>query len=422
MAKIIIPLNPKQIDNAKPKEKSYSLFDGGGLYMEVSQKGSKLWRMKFRLNGKAGLLSFGKYPDVSLQQARTKREEARKQITAGIDPREAKKEQERQQLEQEAAKAFHDQNTFQKIALRLHTSKQGRTTDYYRNKMLRQFEIHLFPVIGEKNIRDIEGKELFDIFKGIAEKTNKEGKTMTYMAKKLCQWTAEVYDLANVENSSFALNNPCRSIIKFLPKHETEHMARIGFSDLPNFIHALEAYGGHILTKSAIWMLLYTGMRQTSIRRATWSDFDLNAAIWKRKPEKTDKAIHEIPLPEQAIKLLNDIYPLTGGNPDNLVFPSVYENKLQMSEAAIGQAIERMGFAMTGHGLRGVVSTGLNELGFSPRLVEVQLGHKKGDAIEAAYNDAKHFADRRKMMQRWADYLDNLKTMAKVIPMRGSAA
>lgn len=121
-------------------------------------------------------------------------------------------------------------------------------------------------------------------------------------------------------------------------------MARIGFNELPQFIQALEAYGGHVLTKSAIWMLLYTGMRQTSIRRATWSDFDLNTAIWKRKPEKTDKAIHEIPLPEQAVKLLNDINLLTGGNPDNLVFPSVYENKLQMSEAAIGQAIERMGF------------------------------------------------------------------------------
>lgn len=422
MAKIVVPLNPKQIDNAKPKEKNYPLFDGAGLYLEISPKGSKLWRMKFRLNGKAGLLSFGKYPDVSLQQARKKRDEARKLIAADIDPREAKKEQERQQMEQETAKALHDENTFQKIALRLHSSKKGRTTEDYRNTMLRQFELHLFPSIGQKPIQQIEGRELLDLFKSISVKLNSKGKPMTYMAKKLCQWTAEVYDLANMENSGFALNNPCRSIIKFLPKHETEHMARIGFADLQNFIQALQAYGGHILTKAAIWMLLYTGMRQTSIRRATWSDFDLDAGIWKRKPEKTDKAVHEIPLPEQAVKLLNDINLLTGGNPDNLVFPSVYENKLKMSEAAVGQAIERMGFAMTGHGLRGVVSTGLNELGFSPRLVEVQLGHKKSDAIEAAYNDAKHFADRRKMMQRWADYLDNLKTMAKVIPMRGSAA
>ncbi|WAW02157.1 integrase arm-type DNA-binding domain-containing protein [Oxalobacter formigenes] len=419
MAKIVFPLNPKQIDNAKPKEKNYPLFDGGGLYLEISPKGSKLWRMKFRLNGKAGLLSFGKYPDISLQQARIKREEARKQIAQGIDPREAKREQERQQVEQEAAKALHDENTFQKIALRLHVSKQGRTTDYYRNKMLRQFEIHLFPVVGEKNIKNIEGRDLLDIFKVIAKKKNKEGKSMTYMAKKLCQWTAEIYDLANVENSGFNLNNPCRSIIKLLPKHETEHMARIGFKELPQFIQALQAYGGHILTKAAIWMLLYTGMRQTSIRRATWSDFDLDVGIWNRKPEKADKAIHEIPLPEQAIQLLDDVHRLTGGHVDNLAFPSIYENKLQMSEAAIGQAIERMGFAMTGHGLRGVVSTGLNELGFNPRLVEVQLGHKKSDAIEAAYNDAKHFAERKKMMQDWANYLDGLRT-GKLIPFKAA--
>ena len=196
-------------------------------------------------------------------------------------------------------------------------------------------------------------------------------------------------------------------------------MARIGFKELPQFIQALQAYGGHILTKAAIWMLLYTGMRQTSIRRATWSDFDLDVGIWNRKPEKADKAIHEIPLPEQAIQLLDDVHRLTGGHVDNLAFPSIYENKLQMSEAAIGQAIERMGFAMTGHGLRGVVSTGLNELGFNPRLVEVQLGHKKSDAIEAAYNDAKHFAERKKMMQDWANYLDGLRT-GKLIPFKAA--
>ncbi len=256
--------------------------------------------------------------------------------------------------------------------------------------MLRQFELHLFPTIGQKPIEQIEGRELLDLFKSISEKLNGMGKPMTHMAKKLCQWTAEVYDSANVENSGFNLNNPCRSIIKLLPKHETEHMARIGFNELPQFIQALEAYGGHILTKSAIWMLLYTGMRQTSIRRATWSDFDLNAAIWKRKPEKTDKAVHEIPLPEQAIKLLSDINALTGGKPDNLVFPSGYENKLQMSEAAIGQAIERMGFPMTGHGLRGIVSTGLNELGFNLCLVEVTTRSQ-----EKRCNRSRHQAGKR---------------------------
>ena len=116
----------------------------------------------------------------------------------------------------------------------------------------------------------------------------------------------------------------------------------------------------------------------------------MKAAIWNRKPEKSDREIHELPLPKQAVKVLEMIRGLSDGKGD-LVFPSVYASELKMSEAAIGQAIRRMGFAMTGHGLRGVVSTGLNERGFSPRLVEVQLGHKKGDAIEAAYNDARHF-------------------------------
>ena len=420
MPKISKPLSDRQINNAKPKEKNYSLPDGGGLGLLVTGKGSKLWRMRARINGKPVVFSFGEYPYVSLEQARRQRDEIKTLVAQGIDPREDKKEHQAAEKATEEAKAIQDNRKFEKLAKRLYSSKAGRTTDDYRNTMLRQFELHLFPAIGEKNIADIEGKELFDLFSGVAGKMNAKGKPMTYMAKKLCQWTAEVYDLANVENSSFALTNPCRSIIRFLPKHETEHMRRIRFAELPDFIQALQAYGGHVLTKAAIWMMLYTGMRQTSIRNAQWSDFDLDTAIWNRKPEKTDKAIHELPLPKQAVRMLETIRPLSEGKA-GLVFPSVYANQLKMSEAAIGQAIERMGFAMTGHGLRGVVSTGLNELGFNPRLVEVQLGHKKGDAIEAAYNDAKHLKDRRKMMQVWADYLDGLKA-GKVVRIKKNAA
>ena len=408
MPKISKPLSDRQIVNAKPQDKDYSLPDGKGLGLVVTTKGSKLWRMRTRINGKPVVFSFGEYPQLSLEQARKRRDEVCKLVAEGIDPRDAKKEQAAAEKAAEEAKAIQDNRTFKKLAVRLYASKAGRTTDDYRNTMLRQFEIHMFPAIGEKNIADIEGKELFDLFCGIAGKMNARGKPMTYMAKKLCQWTAEVYDLANMENSSFNLNNPCRAIIRFLPKHETEHMRRIRFSELPDFILALQAYGGHVLTKAAIWMMLYTGVRQASIRNAQWSDFDMKAAIWNRKPEKSDKEIHELPLPKQAVKVLEMIRGLSDGKGD-LVFPSVYASQLKMSEAAIGQAIRRMGFAMTGHGLRGVVSTGLNERGFSPRLVEVQLGHKKGDAIEAAYNDARHLKDRRKMMQAWADYLEGLK-------------
>lgn len=418
MSRLVSPLTSVQIKNAKPKEKAYKLFDGGGLFLQIMPTGSKLWRMKYRqTDGKENLLSFGKFPDISLEQARQMREETRKLKAQGIDPSENRKAKQAAKKAQSEAREQEDRNTFERGARRLYESKQGRTTDDYRNTMLRQFELHLFPSIGQKHMADIEGKELFDLFKSVADKRNSRGKPMTYMAKKLCQWSAEVYDLANVENSGFNLNNPCRSIIKFLPKHETEHMARIGFDELPQFIQALQNYGGHVLTRAAIWTLLYTGMRQTSVRHAQWSDFDLDKGIWNRKPEKSDRDVHMIPLPVQAVKLLHEIKPLTEGNPARLVFPSVFAGQLKMSEAAIGQAIERMGFAMTGHGLRGVVSTGLNELGFNPRLVEVQLGHKKGDAIEAAYNDAKHLNDRLKMMQKWADYLDELK-INKVVKLK----
>lgn len=396
-------LNPKKCEHAGP---GYH-FDGEGLFLQVTPDGKKYWRMACYLNGKRKQLSFGAYPKVSLAEARDERKKAQQLIRQGIDPVQQKKDILKQQLAAERQKAKEAGNTFEQIARRLHASKQGKVTEESRNKMLRQFEIHLFPEIGHKPLTEIAGKELLTLFSNVAEKTN-HGRKMTYMAKKLCQWAAEVYDFAHIEDVNFTLN-PCRVIVKHLPAHDTQHMARVGFNELGGFINALKQYRGHPLTKAAIWMMLYTGMRQASIRRAVWQDFDLGKAIWNRRPEKADKEAHVLPLPKQAIALLENIKPLTAQGPDDLVFPSVRATYRPMSEAAIGQAIERMGIPMVGHGLRGVVSTGLNELGFNPRLVEVQLGHKKGDAIEAAYNDAKHFTQRRQMMQQWADYLEGLK-------------
>lgn len=187
MARPVKPLTSIQIKNAKPAEKPYKLFDGGGLFLQVNATGSKFWKMKFSQNEKENSLSFGKYLDISLQQAREKREKTRKMIANGINPKAARKEQKRQLQEAEKTKAIDAENTFQ-IASRLYASKAGRTTEAYCNKILREFEIHLFPVIGNKHIKDITGGELTSIFQGIAKKTNKEGKPMTYMAKKLCRW------------------------------------------------------------------------------------------------------------------------------------------------------------------------------------------------------------------------------------------
>ncbi len=381
-------------------------FDGDGLYLLVEKDGKKYWRMACYLNGKRKLLAFGRYPKISLAKAREERVQAQDLLNKGIDPVQFSKEQKQKHLDARQKEAQQAGNTFEQIAKRLHQHKGTKTTDEYRNRMLRQFEIHLFPLIGHKPIDQIKGSELLEIFRNIAERTN-HGRPMTYMAIKLCQWTGEVYDLANIENNDFG-NNPCRAIVKHLPNHKTKHMARICFEELSGFLKSLEAYNGYLLTRAAMWMMLYTGMRQASMRRAVWKDFDFKNAIWHRQPEKSDKNVHTIPLSKQAITLLNEIKPLTGGGPDDYVFPSVRNVHHPMSEAAVTQALSRMGYRMVGHGLRGVVSTALNELGFPPHVVEVQLGHKKESKVEAAYNDAKHFEERCKMMQAWADHLDGL--------------
>lgn len=409
MPRRIPPLTTKQIDSAKPKEKKYTLFDGGGLYLEIVPTGSKLWRMKARLNGRAMQLSFGKYPDVSLAQARQKREDARKMIAAGIDPREEK----RARIAAKQETSF----SFERLTRKLVESKKDRVTAGYLKQFICGMEKHIFPVIGGRDIREIEGRELLGLFLDISRKQNSKGNPMTYIARKACQWASEVFNFAQIEISGF-YTNPCPSILKHLPEHKHEKTKRISFLQVGAFIRALADYEGYPTTRAAIWMLLYTGMRQASVRRAEWSDFDLDAAIWNRKPEKRDENIHVVPLPEQAVRMLESLKPISGRNV--LVFPSEYANgqAIPFSDATITKAIRGMGFDMTGHGLRGVVTTGLNELskqeqvfihlGIDKSVVETQVGHIV-HGVAGRYDDSKYLETRRKMMQAWADYLDKLK-------------
>ncbi len=183
-----------KVRNAKPDpEKQVLLQDGDGLYLEINKSGSKIWRMKAMMQGRSMRLTFGSYPAVSLSQARKKCDEARVQIAQGVDPREEKKAA-------EAAEKARKANTFERLARRLYDSKAGKTTEKYRAAMLRQMEIHLFPVIGDKPMQDISGKEILELLLSVSQKPSKTGQPLTYMAKKLCSWMAEVFDLFNVES------------------------------------------------------------------------------------------------------------------------------------------------------------------------------------------------------------------------------
>ncbi len=387
-------------------------FDGQGLYLLVKPDGKRYWHLSFRLDGKKALLSFGPYPKVTLEKARKARVAALELIEQGIHPAEHKKEKKLERIRETEKEAKEDEMTFEQITRKLHASKAGKVADESRNRMLRQLELHVFPVIGHKHILEIEGSELLTLFQDIAKKTN-HGRLMTYMAQKLCQWSGEVFDFAHVLNQNF-FKNPCRAVSKHLPKHERKHMARICMDELANFIRDLLQYKGHPTTKAAMWVMLYTAMRTISIRRAVKKDMDLQNGIWHRQPEKSDKSVFFVPLPHQAVKVIEGILQYTGESPDDLVFPSMYGPHRMMSEAAICQAIERMGYNMVGHGLRGLVDTCLNELGFPPHIVDAQLGHKKGK-VEAAYNFSTYEKERREMMQKWADYLDTLIQKAKKV-------
>jgi integrase len=385
------------------------LYDGNTpLYLLVTVAGGKVrkyWQMRATVNGKRRLMSGGAYPKVSLKAARLWRENVEKGLAAGKTPADVKKdigEAAKRQQEERRAAEIESGNTFRKVAERLWNTK---TVTYGTLSRIKNgFEIHLFPALGDKNIKDIKPHEIMAVLEGIAAKKNKKGQKMSYSCHKFCTYCSEVFKFYNATCGE-PIVNPCESLSKFLPSHAAENMRRIPFEELPKFIKALRTYGGTLVIRRAIWLMLYTGMRQRSLINARWGDFDLERRIWNRRAEKKDASILPLPLPSQALAMLEEMKP-AGDASEKLVFHGVYDEKKEFSYNTITHAIRRMGFDMTGHGLRGLVITGLNELGFDPRLIEKQVGHKIENKVIASYNKATYFDKRRDMMQEWADYLD----------------
>ncbi len=408
-------LNAKFCETAKPGNH----FDGEGLYLLVEKNGKKYWRHATSFQGKQKLIACGTYPKVSLAEARAERQHNEELIAAGIDPVQYKKEQKLGKIKVLQKEAYDRGSTFEQIARRLIANKEEtkKATQEYCYKMLRLFEIHVFPRIGHKDIADIKGAELLALFNEVAQKKNHD-RPMTYLAKTLCQRCGEVFDFAHLENHDFT-SNPCRVVIKHLPNHEVQHMRRIEVKLLPDFIKDLLNYNGHELTKAAMWIMLYTAVRTISIRRAQRQDVNLKEQIWMRQPEKRKKKPFPIPLPRQAVEVIKSIDGYIGNKATDLLFPSVHDKDHPMSEAAICQAIKRMGkgYDMVGHGIRGFVDTCLNDLGYPPHIVDAQLEHtKKKSKVELAYNMSTYYDERFKMMQEWADLLNQYIEQAKKTP------
>lgn len=392
-----MPLTNLEIKSAKPKEKAYRLYDSGGLYLEVSPSGGKLWRMKYRFAGKEKRLSFGKFPSISLKDARSKQADAKKHLENDIDPSALKKELKKSKLNA-------DKNSFEAVAREWMHKNVDKWSGSNSKIVLKRFENDVFPCVGKTGIENVTAPDLL----GMLRRIEKRG--ALYTAHKTLQNCGQVfrYAIATARGTS----DPSTALKGALPPMMPKHHASISDpTKVGALLRAIDDYEGAFVTQCALKFAPLVFVRPGELRHAEWQEFDTKKAEWRIPASKMKmKAIHIVPLSTQAIVILDDLRTLTGN--DKYVFPSVRSATRPMSENTINAGLRRMGYTkleMTGHGFRSMASTLLNEQGWHWDAIERQLAHAERNSIRAAYNYAEHMPVRIKMMQHWADYLDKLK-------------
>jgi len=406
-----MPLSDTAIRNAKPAGKPQKLADGGGLYLLLNPNGSRWWRLKYRIRGKEKLLSLGTYPDTGLKEARDKRDAARKQLAAGVDPSEQRK----------AAKAAGDEraaNSFEVVAREWHTKQSATWVDLHASRIMLRLENDVFPWLGSRPIADVTAKELLATVNRIVDRGAVES------AHRVLQNCGQVLRYAIATGR--AERNPVADLRGALPPVKQTHLAAIVDPvAIGGLLRAIDAYSGSLVTKCALRLAPLVFVRPGELRQAEWAEFDLDAAQWNIPAEKMKmREPHLVPLSPQAVAILLELHPLTGRG--RYVFPSARSPQRPMSNNAVLSALRRMGYAtdeMSGHGFRAMARTVLDEvLHFRPDYIEHQLAHAVKDPNGRAYNRTAHLPERRKMMAGWADYLDTLKVGGKVVPMTRKAS
>ncbi|CNI01331.1 integrase [Yersinia frederiksenii] len=389
-----MPLTDIKVKTAKPIDKAYKLTDGGGMYLLVKPNGSKYWRLKYRFVGKEKMLSIGVYPDVSLADARQKRDEARKVLAAGGDPGEVKKAD-------KLAQKLSSENTFEAIAREWHKQKADRWSLRYRDEIIDTFEKDIFPYLGRRPIAEIKPMELLETLRRLEKRGALE------KMRKVRQRCGEVFRYAIVTGR--AEYNPAPDLATALATPKKTHFPFLTAEELPYFIRDLAGYTGSVITKTATQIIMQTGVRTQELRFARWEDIDFEKRLWEIPPEVMKmKRPHIVPLSEQVVELFQSLKPITGMYP--LVFIGRNDRAKPISKESVNQVIELLGYKgrLTGHGFRHTMSTILHEQGFNSAWIETQLAHVDKNAIRGTYNHAHYLEGRREMMQ-W--YGDNLESM-----------
>lgn len=398
MPKIVTPLTDTQIKNAKSKEKSYKLADGGGLYLEVMPTGSKLWRMKFKqANGNESRLAFGSYPEISLVDARQKRAEARKLMSDGFDPGQAKRDEKQ-------SKAFAAAHTFEAVARQWLVKTAAIRSESTQVKVAAWLENDVFPSIGSKPISTIGPR---DVLATVQKMEARGAIDSAHRVKQLC---GQVFRHAVATGSAERdVTADLKGALSTAPK--SNYAAITEPKKVGELMRAINDYSGHPYATAALKLSPLVFVRPGELRAAEWAEIDLEAAEWRIPGRKMKMKIdHMVPLSAQAMEILRTIHPLTGHG--KFVFPSLRTGEQCLSENTINAALRGMGYSkevMTAHGFRAMARTIMDEvLGERVDLIEHQLAHAVKDPNGRAYNRTAHLPARREMMQRWADYLDSL--------------
>jgi integrase len=393
-----MPLTDTTIRTTKPGAKPSKLFDERGLFLIVTPAGGKWWRLKYRFEGKEKLLSLGTYPDVTLKDARERRDSARKQLADGIDPSHSRKAQKSMRQVQAA-------NSFELVSREWYEKHSPNWVEAHGTRIIRRLERDIFPHLGARPIADITAPELLQVIRKIEERGALE---TAHRALGNC---GQVFRYAVATGR--ALRDPTGDLRGALPPVKGEHFAAVTEpGQVAEILRAIDAYQGTAIVSCALRLAPLVFVRPGELRAAEWAEIDLGAAEW-RIPGARMKlgADHIVPLSTQALAVLQEIQPLTGAG--RYVFPSARTSARPMSDNAILAALRRMDIPkeeMSGHGFRAMARTILDEvMGVRPDLIEHQLAHAVRDTNGRAYNRTAHLPERRKMMQQWADYLYEIK-------------
>lgn len=406
--------------------KSRKISDGGGLVLEARPTGSGWWRWRFWRDGKEGMLSLGTYPEVSLKDARERRDQARRRLAAGEDPGEARKAEKAERMAAAQAARLHAEGkpgpgTFEAVAREwLETVHQTKVSAGHAERTRIRLEQDVFPWLGRRPIGEVTAPDLLQCLRRV------EARGAIETAHRIKDSCGQVFRFGVA--SGVCMRNPAADLRDALRPVPTRHHAAIVDPKRGGeLLRDMMAYNGHPVTRAALGLSALLLLRPGELRHMEWAWVDLDegtlvvpSEVMKRKKaEKVNGEPHFVPLAPQAVAILQELHPLTGHG--RYVFPSLLTGERCMSENTVRGALRRMGYGnddMTAHGFRAMARTMIAErLGIAPEVIEAQLAHTVPDALGRSYNRTQFLEQRRSMMVQWADYLDRLRDGAQVIPM-----